>query len=54
MLPSKTLNKRQSNSLKTSGRFTTPQEAANAKSADLIAQVKKIGLKVIKENSSSK
>ncbi len=43
-----------SKSIKTSGRFTTPEAAARAKNADLIAHVKKIGLKVIKADSSSK
>lgn len=46
-------NKKKS-SPKTSGCYATPEEAAQAKTAELIAHVKKIGLKVIKTDSSSK
>jgi len=38
--------------IKTPGRFASPEELAQAKNADLVAQIKKIGLKVIKTNSS--
>lgn len=54
MLNSVKSNKKDSQSPKTSGRFTSPEDAAKAKNAGLIAHVKKIGLKVIKANSSSK
>ncbi len=47
-------NKKKSQLPKTSGRFSSPKEAATAKNADLIAHIKKIGLKVIKTDSSSK
>lgn len=47
-------NKKKSKPSLTSGRFTSPEEAGKAKNADLIAHVKKIGLKVVKANSSSK
>lgn len=47
-------NKKLSQSPKTSGRFTSPEEAAKAKNVGLIAHVKKMGLKVIKTNSSSR
>ncbi len=39
---------------KTSGRFATPEEAAQAKNAQLVAHIKKIGLKVIKTDAPSK
>lgn len=47
-------NKKLSTSPKKTGRFATPEEAARAKNAQLIAQLKKTGLKVIKINSPSK
>lgn len=39
---------------KTSGRFASPEEAALYKNAELIAHIKKIGLKIIKTDPSSK
>lgn len=41
-----------SQSPKTSGRFATPEKAAQEKNAPLIAHIKKIGLKVVKTDSS--
>jgi hypothetical protein len=35
--------------IKASGHFTSPEEAALAKNTELVAQVEKIGLKIIKE-----
>ncbi len=47
-------NKKETQLRKISGRFSKPEAAAKAKNADLIAHVKKIGLKIIKTDSSFK
>ena len=54
MFKSTNINKELSTSPKTAGRFASPEEAARAKNVQLVAQIKKIGLKIIKTNLPSK
>ena len=43
-------NKKNTETIKMSGRFASPEEAAKAKNADFISHIKKIGLQVTKKN----